>query len=226
MDPTPDVLAGNVRMKRNAIDNDLALLRIKTQHADPRSMAAKWGKTALPFALGATAVWVWRRRRRAVTSLQELLVHELVELHQMERQVVGGFRKLAAAASNPDLTDLFRRQADQSQAHVARLERALRSIRARAGRGVSTAVTALLHEGERLLRGGCDPDVGDARLIATAQRIVHLQISNYGTARTFAQTLGYTYAAELLQQALEEERMMDEQLTRLAERFVNPQTIR
>lgn len=226
MDPTPDVLAGHVRMKRNAIDNDLELLRVKTQAADPRPMAAQWGKKALPFALGATAVWMWRRRRRAVTSLKDLLVHELVDLYRMERQLVGAFNGLAAAASNPDLVDLFRRQAEESQTHVARLDRALRSIRARPSRGTSGAVTALLEEGARLLRRRSDPDVRDAWLIATAQRMAHLQISNYGTARTFAETLGYTYAAELLQQALEEERAMDGQLTRLAERFVNLQTIR
>jgi ferritin-like metal-binding protein YciE len=59
-----------------------------------------------------------------------------------------------------------------------------------------------------------------------AQRVEHIEIAAYGTLRTYAQTLGYTYAAQLLQQALEEERAADEKLTLLAERFVNPQTIR
>ena len=44
--------------------------------------------------------------------------------------------------------------------------------------------------------------------------------------RTYAGTLGFTYAARLLQQTLEEERAADEKLTHLAERFVNPQSIR
>ena len=69
-------------------------------------------------------------------------------------------------------------------------------------------------------------DVRDAWLIASAQRIEHIEIANYGTARTFAATLGYTHAAELLQQTLDEERRTDEKLTSLAERFVNPQSIR
>jgi ferritin-like metal-binding protein YciE len=63
-------------------------------------------------------------------------------------------------------------------------------------------------------------------LIASAQRVEHIEIANYGTARTFAATLGYTHAAQLLQQTLDEERRTDEKLTDLAERFVNPQSIR
>jgi ferritin-like metal-binding protein YciE len=68
--------------------------------------------------------------------------------------------------------------------------------------------------------------VRDAWLIASAQRVEHIEIANYGTARTFADTLAYTQAAHLLQQTLDEERSTDEKLTRLAERFVNLQSIR
>jgi len=38
--------------------------------------------------------------------------------------------------------------------------------------------------------------------------------------------LGFERAAELLQETLEEERAADEKLTRIARRFVNPQSIR
>ena len=64
--------------------------------------------------------------------------------------------------------------------------------------------------------------------VVTNQRVLieHIEIANYGTARTFAETLGYTHAAELLQQTLEEERAIDQKLTQLAERFVNPKAIR
>jgi ferritin-like metal-binding protein YciE len=67
--------------------------------------------------------------------------------------------------------------------------------------------------------------VRDAWLIATAQRVEHLEIANYGTARTYAELLGHTYAAQLLQQTLDEERAADARLTQLAERFVNPQSL-
>ena len=71
-----------------------------------------------------------------------------------------------------------------------------------------------------------DRDVRDAWLIATAQRVEHLEMANYGTLRTYAGLLGFAHAAQLLQQTLDEERAADQRLTHLAERFVNPQSMR
>lgn len=63
------------------------------------------------------------------------------------------------------------------------------------------------------------------RLSALAERDLE-EIFGYGTARTYAEMLGFERAAELLQETLEEERAADEKLTRIARRFINPQAIR
>lgn len=226
MDTSPDVLADSVRAKRNAVDNDLELLRVRVQQLDPRQVAARrWAATALPVA-GAAAVWMWSRRRRAVDSLEDLLAHMLSDLHRAEHVLLAALQEMSAAASNPDLARAFERHRGESETHIDRLERVFRSIERKPGRARGSAVEAVVEEAQKLLARERDPDVRDAWLIAAAQRAEHLEIADYGTARTFAQTLGYTHAAQLLQQTLEEERAMDEQLTALAERFVNPQSIR
>lgn len=226
MDSSPDVLAAEVRAKRLAVDNDLELLRVRVQNGDPRRIAARWGVRALPVVAGAAAFWMWRRRRRAVESLQDLLVHGLTELYRTEHQLLPALDRMREAASNPDLQALFRTHAEESRSHIDRLERVHRMVGARPSSGKSAAVAGIEEEGQRLLKREADPDVRDASLIATAQRVEHLEMAGYGTARTFAATLGYTEASHLLQQTLDEERAMDEHLTRLAERFVNPQSIR
>jgi ferritin-like metal-binding protein YciE len=191
MDASPDVLAETVRAKRVAIDNDLELLRIRLQSADPRrhldvrQIAIK----ALPFAAGTAALLLWRSRRRRI------------------EQTLG-------------------QHYEETEAQIERLQRVFRSIGARPKRGSSSAVEAIVDDGERLLAGRSDRDVRDAWIIAVAQRLEHLEIANYGTARTHAETLGFVYAAQLLQQTLEEERAADEKLTTLAERFVNLQSLR
>jgi ferritin-like metal-binding protein YciE len=227
MDTSPDVLAEEVRAKRTAIDNDLELLRVKVNQVDPRRNInpQRLAQAAAPLAAGA-ALWMLARRRRAVGSLEHLLAYTMVDLYRAEHTLVPALERMRAAASNPDLASAFAQHKQETEIHIDRLERAFRSIGAKPKRGVSEAVASIVAEGERLLKRKVDPDVRDAWLIATAQRAEHLEIAGYGTARTFAQTLGHTYAAGLLQETLEEERNTDEKLTRLAERFVNLQSIR
>jgi ferritin-like metal-binding protein YciE len=227
MDTQPDVLAETVRAKRVAIDNDLELLRVKLQKADPRRLdVARVTRTAGPVAAGLAAAWWWARHRRPVNSLQQLLIRELSDLYASERLQAKGLQGLFAKAGNPELKLALERHYAETLQHAERLERVFRVIGVRARRGAEAGVTAMLDESKRLLRQTRDAGVRDAWLIAMAQRLEHMEIASYGTARTFAATLGYVPAAQLLQQTLEEERNADETLTRLAERFVNPQLIR
>jgi ferritin-like metal-binding protein YciE len=228
MDASPDVLAEAVRAKRAAIDNDLELLRIRLAKADPRQRidGRKVAVRALPVAAGTAALWLWRTRRRRVASLEQLLVHGLRDLYCAEHALLPALERMQAQAWSEELESAFATHRTETMGHVDRLERVLRSVGARPTRGPSRAVAAILGEGQRLLARRIDRDVRDAWLIATAQRLEHLEIAGYGTARTQAQTLGFTHAAQLLQQTLEEERAADEKLTRLAERFVNPQSVR
>ncbi len=226
MDARPQALAETVRARRVAVDNDLERLRLQLRKADPRQIdLSRWARTAAPVVAGLAAVWFWRHRR-SVHSLDQLLEHELRDLYVAEEQLVPAFKRMSGQSGNPDLQVLLEQHWVNAKNHVARLERVFRSVGSRIARGGDDAISRVLHEGQRLLKRRVDADVRDAWLIATAQRVAHMQIASYGTARTFAETLGYTHAAQLLQQTLDEQKHADEQLTRLAERFVNPQAVR
>jgi ferritin-like metal-binding protein YciE len=227
MDASPNVLADSVRAKRVAIDNDLELLRVRLEKADPRRIdAAYWAKRVLPVAAGTAALFFAGRRQRRVSTLQQLLVHCLNDLYRAERQLVPALEAMRSQASNEDLATAFDQHRYETEGHIDRLVRVFRSIGARPKGGTSAAVAAIVSDGEKLLARKVHRDVRDAWLIATAQRIEHLEIAQYGTARSYAEMLGYTFASQLLQQTLDEERSADEKLTHLAERFVNPQSIR
>ena len=59
-----------------------------------------------------------------------------------------------------------------------------------------------------------------AALIGAAQRVEHYEIAAYGTARTFAERLGYEDVAELLQRTVDEEKAADETLTNISEQLL------
>jgi ferritin-like metal-binding protein YciE len=61
----------------------------------------------------------------------------------------------------------------------------------------------------------------DACLIAAGQRAEHYEMAAYGTLVAWAQAMGHTEAAKLLQQTLDEEKAADKKLSGLAESGIN-----
>jgi ferritin-like metal-binding protein YciE len=61
----------------------------------------------------------------------------------------------------------------------------------------------------------------DAGLLSGAQAVEHYEISRYCTLRAWAEELGLSQAANLLQATLNEEEKTDKTLTQLAEAVVN-----
>lgn len=221
-DTNPEALAETVRAKRVDIDNDLEVIRVRLQQMDPRRRfdARRIARVALPIVAGTGAL-LWARRRRGVHSLEQLFLHLLGELYETERDLVPALAVMAEQASQPDLRAAFEQHRLETEGHAERLKRVFRTIRHTPKARRSGMVTAITADSTRLLKRKVDPDVRDAWLIATAQRVEHQEIAGYGTARAYAATLGHLDAVNLLQETLEEERRADEKLTRLAERFVN-----
>lgn len=227
MDASADVLAGQVRARRVAIDNDLELLRVRLQQVDPRRVDLRpWARTVVPIVAGLAAVWLFLRRRRSMRSLHDVLVYELRDLYRFDRQLVPALARMSAKASNPELRDALDQLRSRTERHIERLERVFRSIGAKPAKGGSALLAGIVDDGDRLLKRAGDGDVRDASLIATAERLAHVEIATLGYVRGYAESLGYTYAAQLLEQTLEEDCAAGEQLSRVAERFVRPDAVR
>src|SRR4029079_3372274 len=79
----------------------------------------------------------------------------------------------------------------------------------------------LIAEGNDMISEAEDDATRDAVMIAGAQKLEHYEIASYGTIRTWANLLGKTDVAALLEDTLEEEKEADLKLTDIAESFVN-----
>ncbi|MFO0788257.1 MAG: ferritin-like domain-containing protein [Pirellulales bacterium] len=158
-------------------------------------------------------------------SLEELFVHELKDLYDAEQQLIDALPKMADKATNPALKRAFQSHLTQTEKHAQRLESIFEHRGLDAERETCAAMSGLIKEGSNVLSAEGDKDVLDAALIAAAQRVEHYEIAAYGTARTFAQRIADSYAAELLEQTLDEEKSTDKQLTQIAESSVNPASV-
>jgi ferritin-like metal-binding protein YciE len=161
----------------------------------------------------------------AMTSLDDLFLHELRDLYNAENQIIKALPKMAKNASSPELKRSFEEHLGQTREHVERLKQIFEKLDESPGRQKCKGMEGLIEEGADLIEEDIDGDVLDAGLIGAAQRVEHYEISAYGTARAFAEQLGNSHAAKLLQRTLDEEAATNEKLTRLAESLVNREAV-
>lgn len=157
----------------------------------------------------------------ALKSLEDLFIHELRDIYSAENQLTKALPKMAKAASTEELRNAFEMHLEETQNHVARLDQIFETLAVSSRGPKCKGMEGLIEEGSEMMKEKAEPMVSDAGLITAAQRVEHYEIAAYGGARTFAQMLGMSDVAQMLQQTLDEEKRTDEKLTTIAEGWIN-----
>jgi ferritin-like metal-binding protein YciE len=142
----------------------------------------------------------------SVETLQELLVDELKDLYSAEKQIVKALPKLAKAASTTELHDALMSHLEETKGQVDRLEKIAELVGKKLTGKTCVGMKGVLEEGSEVLDETEEGTVRDAALIAASQRVEHYEMAGYGSARDFANTLGLSEVAALLEETLEEEK--------------------
>lgn len=152
-------------------------------------------------------------------SLRDLFVEQLQDLYSAENQILKALPKMIKAATSEQLKAGFQEHLEQTKQQVGRLDQIFEILDEDAEGKVCKGMQGLLKEGEELMGEDANEDVMDAGLISAAQHVEHYEIAGYGTVRTYAELLGEDKAVKLLQQTLDEEKLTDEKLTKLASKI-------
>ena len=152
-------------------------------------------------------------------TLKELFIDELRDIYSAETQLVKALPKMAEAASSDDLRAGFEEHLEQTKEHVERLERIFNELDEKPSGKKCRGMEGLVQEGKEMIDEEEEGDVLDAGLISAAQRVEHYEIAAYGCVKTYANLLGETDAAELLEETLGEEKATDAKLTKLAQKI-------
>lgn len=154
-------------------------------------------------------------------NLKNLLIEDLMDLYDAERQITEAMPKLIEAASTPELKRSLEDHLKVTQRQHERLDKVFKHLGVEAEGKTCEGMKGLLKEGQTVIEKKADPDVKDAAIISAAQKVEHYEIAAYGTARTYARMLGDMETAKMLEQTLDEEGQADQRLTKLAEYQVN-----
>jgi ferritin-like metal-binding protein YciE len=149
-------------------------------------------------------------------GLKELYIDELKDLYSAENQLVKALPKMAKAASSEELQQGFEEHLEQTKEHVTRLEKIFEALGESPKGKKCMGMEGLIKEGAEAMEEDFEGAVMDSALIGAAQRVEHYEIAAYGTTLEFANLLGETKHASLLEETLNEEKETDEKLTELA----------
>ncbi|MGZ4855816.1 MAG: YciE/YciF ferroxidase family protein [Candidatus Angelobacter sp.] len=152
-------------------------------------------------------------------SLKDLLVEELKDLYSAENQILKALPKMIKKATSRELKSGFETHLKETEVQVERLEKIFQELDVSPKGKKCKGMEGVIEDGKELMEEEASPEVMDAGLIGAAQHVEHYEMAGYGCARTYAELLGHSNIASLLQKTLDEEHATDEKLTKLAQKI-------
>jgi len=153
--------------------------------------------------------------------LSDLFQDTLKDIYFAEKKILTALPKMEKAAQSPDLKKAFERHHRETEGQIDRLEKVFAIFEMKAQGKTCDAIMGIIKEGQEIMDEYKGSPALDAGLLAAAQAVEHYEMSRYCTLRTWAEELGHSDAAKLLDATLQEEKKTDAALTALAESIVN-----
>ena len=170
-----------------------------------------------------------------MNQLKDLLKHQIEDLHSAEEQIIESLPSMIGKAKDRQLKKALQDHLSVTQVHKERLDDIMLLLDQEPGRKAflpglfgskkCKGIEGLIKEGEKTMSEEMDPDVMDAAIIGSAQKIEHYEICGYGTARAYAEELRLPDIMKHLKATLDEEYEADDLLTALAVGRLNKEAV-
>ncbi len=153
-------------------------------------------------------------------GLEQLLVEDLQDLFDAEKQLVRAIPKMAKAAADEELVSALRNHLEVTKGQVQRLEKIFESMDMRAKSKPCKGMKGIVEEGSEQLQEDHEESIMDSAISAAARKVEHYEMVGYESARALATQLGMREAAQLLDETLREEMQADKELAQISKRLL------
>lgn len=150
-------------------------------------------------------------------SPSDLLLNEVQDLYDAEKQLLRALPKLAKSAAHPELADAFKQHADVTRSQIQRLEQIFEMLGKPAKSHPCQGMKGIVQEASELTEQ--KSALQDCALAGAGRKAEHYEMAAYLSAQDTAKGLGQKEAAQLLAESLEEEKEMDKRLKQLGTQF-------
>src|SRR3954452_12517047 len=161
----------------------------------------------------------------ALRSPEALLALELNNFHGAERQLSRALPRLARQVDSDPLREMLDRRREQGAGLIERIEDALEQMQTTKARQKNIVAEALIEDVNEHLGDIEEDAMIDAFVLAAVQKTEHYCIAAWGTAAALARLLDEDEIVRTMEQALDQGKRLDEEMTKLAEEEINPRML-
>lgn len=152
-----------------------------------------------------------------IEDLRTLYVNHLKKALDMEQKITDALPRMIEKSTDQQLATAFRDHLRQTEGHVAKVESLLRDATGDSDTETCKSIEGLITEAEDSIKDAKDTAIRDITLIAAGQEVEHHEIAVYGTLRTWANILGQSNDAQVLESILQEEKAADKLLSTISD---------
>lgn len=156
-----------------------------------------------------------------IHTLNDLFVHTLRDIYYAEQEIEKALPDVIGKATNPRLKAGLEQHLAETRNHVQRVEQVFGMHGVQPQTVNCPAINGIIKEADEVAGEVDDKEVLDAALIAAAQAVEHYEISRYGSLIAWANQLGRSDCANILQATLDDEIAADRKLSEIAGSTVN-----
>lgn len=159
-----------------------------------------------------------------IENLRQLFETELRYTYDCEQKLVKkGLPTMISNATSPELRSALEEHLEETRNQITRLDRVFSIVGSEAKTEDNDVLDEITSSAKDMIDDIKVDSVRDAAIIVGGNKVEHYEMAIYGSLAAFARQLGFTEAASLLEETLEEEKTADAKLTQIAESLVNTQ---
>ena len=153
-----------------------------------------------------------------IQDLRSLYVSNLKKALDMEQKITKALPDLVEKSNDPELITAFQTHLEETNGHVSMVDSLLQRHIGESKTETCKVINGLTTEASDTITDVTDSSIRDIALIGAAQQVEHHEIAVYGTLRRWAEILGLTDDAMVLEAIEAQEINADELLSEIAER--------
>lgn len=152
-----------------------------------------------------------------IDNLRKLYVDQIEHLLSAEDQILEQLPKMIESASDSELKRMLQSHLQETREQVSRLEQVVQQSVGKLEPKRSKPMAALIDEANELVGDAKNDPVRDVAIITACQRIENYEIAVYSAVCNYANIVGESEQAALLEKTLEQEKNANQALRGLTE---------